>query len=883
MKKVKQWATAGVAAAMAVSLSACGGNKSANESAPVAAVTDSVPAGEYIPLNVEDPIEFAGTNITYQGITIPLGPKAIYLDGSLADETAGRYDYVYNDITEALSAQTLTNGTEQEPMTVYIAPYVYWIDDPEASDTLEKTEGYEVPYGMVVDCEWLSLKGLTQDPDHVVLAGNRGQSHGADGNYTMFRFNNNGTGLQVQNLTIGNYCNVNLDYALKPELNHEKRTSTITQAQLADLSGDRMFAENCNFISRLNLRPINGGERSLYNNCHFESTDDAINGNAVFVGCDFDFYGNRPLAEATKTGSVFLDCTFWCVTLTVETEPVQYFTKRGGAIAAVDCTYQSNFNIPFEIAWTKYPESSLKCYQYNILHNGKPITIAGEGAQETVDMTDTEVLKAYRIESDGKSYYNTYNLLRGNDQWDPLDVKASVTAAGADKIPTMLTLETTEDIIVSGSNEAVISSKVLYFYQTEETGSAVTYTISEKDGAYATLTDHGNGTCTIQGINDKDETKQVMVHAKTPEGLEASLELTVKPSVLEPPSFTKKLTVQKEKEGYLTAEYDLDLGDREDQSVISWYRSQDAAGSSPILVAVSTQDQPKYEYRLTAGDIGSYLTAKVEPKHIRSNPGSAVSAMFPDKITAANVTAHNFHTDFSDFPVVRQTEIKPGYWTVDTFQPADMKDYSGWKGEDTNQPWIYGQTGDGSVGMGIYQGTQGVRLMYTPVAGTYGSMSFKLLADPAKIAGQGFGSAGQYMDLCIKFDTETLTGYGLRIIRTEAASNACTFVLVRYEKGQISYISDEVLSSCYLTGCEITMKAEGTKLTAHVETQTPQLADQAKDGYIHSVDLNGEITESGFGGVSLLHTGTTGSGGWQNTTMLHELDVEWLGENPQNP
>ncbi len=79
------------------------------------------------------------------------------------------------------------------------------------------------------------------------------------------------------------------------------------------------------------------------------------------------------------------------------------------------------------------------------------------------------------------------------------------------------------------------------------------------------------------------------------------------------------------------------------------------------------------------------------------------------------------------------------------------------------------------------------------------------------------------------------------------------------------------------------MKAEGTKLTAHVETQTPQLADQAKDGYNHSVDLSGEITENGFGGVSLLHTGTTGSGGWQNTTMLHELEVEWLGENPQNP
>lgn len=68
--------------------------------------------------------------------------------------------------------------------------------------------------------------------------------------------------------------------------------------------------------------------------------------------------------------------------------------------------------------------------------------------------------------------------------------------------------------------------------------------------------------------------------------------------------------------------------------------------------------------------------------------------------------------------------------------------------------------------------------MYTPVEGTYGDMSLKLVVDPAKTAGQGFGSAGQYMDVLLKFDTSTLTGYGLRIIRTKASSNAVTFVLV---------------------------------------------------------------------------------------------------------
>ena len=54
------------------------------------------------------------------------------------------------------------------------------------------------------------------------------------------------------------------------ELNQAKRTETITQAQLADVSGDKMFADNCNFISRLNLDPINGASRSLYNNCHLK-------------------------------------------------------------------------------------------------------------------------------------------------------------------------------------------------------------------------------------------------------------------------------------------------------------------------------------------------------------------------------------------------------------------------------------------------------------------------------------------------------------------------------------------------------------------------------------------------------------------------------------
>lgn len=836
----------------------------------------------YTPIDSSDPVEFGGTYIKYQGETIQLSETAIYLDGSLSDELAAQYPYVYNDITKALSADALKNGTADKPMTVYVAPYVYWIDDPAATDTVQKTEGYSVPYGMVVNSEYLTIKGLTGNPDNVVLAGNRGQSHASNGNYTMFRFNCSGA-LTVKNITIGNYCSVDLDYPLMSELNQAKRTETITQAQLADVSGDKMFADNCNFISRLNLDPINGASRSLYNNCHFESTDDALNANAVYVGCDFDFYGNRPLYSSYGTGSTFLGCTFNCKILNVEAEPTQFFTKEGGTITAVDCVYNSNLSVPISIGWTKTPSTSLKCYQSNIIHNGQSITIGGEGAKETVDMTGKSVLDAYKVVSGGKTYYNTYNLLKGSDDWDPLGVKDVIKAAGQDTVATQLSITSDVTEIESGKETASIGGTVNYFYGTNDTTQKITYSVSDEDKAYVKLTDNGDGTCKVEGTNNDDAARKVIINASTESGLEAAVGITVKPSKIEAPAFTKAPVITNDGQGSLKVDYSLDLGSREDMSAISWYRCTDAEGSNPILVAVTRNDSPEYTYKLTAGDIGYYIMAKVESKNIRSDYGTPVNTVYDKAIGVKDVRSKNFATDFSNFPNVKQSEIKAGFWTVDYNRPADTESFGKWQGADTEEPWVYGVTGNGCVGAGLYQGTQGSRLMYTPVEGTYGDMSLKLVVDPAKTAGQGFGSAGQYMDVLLKFDTSTLTGYGLRIIRTRDSSNAVTFVLVKYDNGTVTEISDEVIASCYATGCTISLKVEGNKLTAHVETPTEQLADQAAKGYPHVVDLTADIAANSFGGVAIQHTGTTGAGGWQNTTMLHNLDITWEGENNQNP
>ena len=154
-------------------------------------------------------------------------------------------------------------------------------------------------------------------------------------------------------------------------------------------------------------------------------------------------------------------------------------------------------------------------------------------------------------------------------------------------------------------------------------------------------------------------------------------------------------------------------------------------------------------------------------------------------------------------------------------------------------------------------------------------MSLKVKADPAKTACQGFGSTGQYMDFGIKFHTEKLTGYALRVIRVKEASDAVAMALVEYRDGKSRYLTALQMVSCYLAGFCVTVRLEGTTLTATAECDTPQPVCQMEKGYAHELRLETEVSGNQEGGILVWHTGTPGTGGWQNTTMLHSIEVEW--------
>ena len=258
----------------------------------------------------------------------------------------------------------------------------------------------------------------------------------------------------------------------------------------------------------------------------------------------------------------------------------------------------------------------------------------------------------------------------------------------------------------------------------------------------------------------------------------------------------------------------------------------------------------------------------IRPAHSRSTKGE-MTQVVSKLITAKDIKGDNYlETDFSDIYCHTSYGIVPDSWRADGYKPADTAEYH-WTFDSTKPMWEYGKGFNGAVGKGLLQAQRGARLMYTPHEDNYGDMMLTLKVDPTKTAGQGFGSAtGQYMDICLKFDTQTLTGYGLRIIRTTKHAKAVDFYLVEYQNGEVKPISEAVSATCYRTGCTIILSIEGSKLTAHVETTTPKPEDSSLP---HSVDLSAIVPPQPFGGIAIQHTGSCG----ESTTMLHNLKVTW--------
>ncbi len=876
-------------------------------------------------------IRLNGNSISYKGKRIQLDERNFFINSELTEQEKKQCPYVFQSVNEATGH--LTDGTEAEPMTLYIAPGVYWIDNPDDPEVRIPIEG-ETPYGLKINCNGLRLYGLTDDPQDVVLACNRGQTQGAVGNFTMLRIE--GNEVSAENITFGNYCNVDLIYPRNPKLNRPKRMDAIVQAQLVHCRGDKYVIRNCRFISRLNLCPFTGGKRTLFENCHFESTDDALCGTGVYIDCDFTFYSSKPFYATSKTGAVFFNCD-----INVLTEGKQYFTKVGSPVAVIDTRFHADNDTRF-LGWTQVPTENQRNYQYGVSYNGKSYRLHPSNDWITIDMTDKEALQAYLIHYKDKKVYNTYNLLCGDDDWDPMQVKGLISKAEKKQgrrltgIPTLLTVTPVQGEIESSVTDITLKATFTRFGNYASPMQPLTWSVSPEFAKDVELKPLADGSCQVTGRNIDDETKRIVVKATSADGLESASVITVKPKMLEAPKFIRlpeirlfseehvanaaeaatvshsenlpgksyqqkaeltstslpkmehrRLDVTDKKNihtirtdhlqdapfrrGIIRVDYELDLQGRKDESIISWYRCTDAQGSDAVEVATSRRNQPEQSYQLSACDVGYYLLAKVSPKHLRCLPGETKQAITPRAIALADIVPTNrFYTDFQNFATAYQPHILPGFWTVDGYKPADTKDFEWEPKQDGN--WFYGKGNNGaSAHYGLLQGHKGARLLYTPTQKHTEGMKITLQIDPAKTAGQGFGSAtGQYLDICLKFDPQTLSGYGLRIIRTPKNDSAVDFYLIQYQNGVVNCISKAVSASCYLSTCTVKLTAHNGKLTATATSNSTEKRKE-KAGVEKEVHLEANIQPNEFGGVAIQHTGSTGD----SASQLRSLEIIW--------
>lgn len=888
----------------------------------------------YTSLDKTEPITFDGMSVVWQGKSFTLDENTIFLDYRLEESQISHNPYAFNNINDAAAA--LKDGTENKPMMLLTAPGVYWVDDPDDPEIRVPKPGEYFPLGMKIRCDHLYFYGLNNDPDNVVFAVNRGQTQGASGNFTMFSIE--GKGLRSENVTFGNYCNVDLEFFLAPELSRKKRAEAIAQAQLFMYRSKDGVAINTNFISRLNLLPF----AMTYLNCHLESSGHASFFNSVYIGCSIDLY------SLNFASGKFFDCDIYLMPFSNNYKDKEKYRfglldGQGNGLVCVDTRFHRSKDlvdagIPAEISWDRVPQTqTTRSYQHNVTLDGKPYVIqeyATPGA--TVVIPDgSDLLKAYKLIYNGKTYYNVPNILSGFDPFNYTDtIKAAAVADGnpensylnipmtvslllapksnirdnvlPDKavvdgnsgnsnldIPKTLSLLMklkSKITIRSTQTEAVLHYNVLPagYENSTALGEWLFRTKDSSKSQYVRISDNKNGTITVSGTNKTKEAIDVIIVARNTLGIEAAIELTIEPPYIDAPKLVREPVITKPENGSVKLDYELILDGMKDESLITWYRCKDANDSNPLKLSVTRLNNPESAYTLSGGDVGYYLKAVIQPNHMRCDPGNPKTVYSSFKVATEDVKVNRINTDFHNLPTDPQPMILPGTWTLDGYFAPECYD------DEMNPPkpryepdpdsWKFslGQNGAEEY-MGLEQSHMGARLFYMPVGNDFGNMTLKAFFAPKKTSGAGFGSAtDQFMDVFIKFDLASMSGYALRIERLstldvtklgfngDGAVAGCAFSLIRYINGKTIRMTRGVMSSAFLTECLVEMKVVEGKLFASVISNRKNRNGDMYD-YLREVHLDAEINENGFGGTGMLFTGGAGV----NAVKVLRWDTQW--------
>ena len=746
------------------------------------------------------------------------------VDGNLpTDDPANKRFKTLQAAYEAAPA-----GTEENPTVIGIKPNVYFLPGgPPRTPSMHITKNY------------ITFLGLTNNRRAVVLADNRGNQQGAEDNGYILDVN--ADGFTCKNLTIINYCNVDYEYPGDPSKNLTKRSSVITQAVALQAVGDKHVYENVALLGRLDTMFLRT-RRSYFKNVYIEGTDDWLGGGQVSVweNCTLVFPEGQGVMIAVNIA--FFNCRF-------EATNGMRFYKVGfrshlRPSALINCTVPVN-TPEKRVAWMKEQAPSLPNF-YSLTHNvrdtnGKPTKIY-DSAVGSPTFNHSRELSAQELKA-----FNPWNLLRAvpgeePDNWDPAGVRKKYEAAnqGAlvyrialsdgstppDNSPSLFgrTRPKTTFSIRTGKSTATIGANVVPTYATDPTITWSTQSdlieLSQKTGPVIKVT----------GRNTTEQAEWVAINATASNGFYATAWVHVEPAYIDPPTIITNPTLTPPANEQITLNYKLDLGGRQDQSLVTWMISDNATDANTRIVAVSRGNQPLKTLTLTPGYVGKYIKTSLSPKHQISEPGPPITVVSKTPISASQVTTTTISPNFRYFDETPNDSFVNNMWTV-------------------SENWRIESGENLENGYGIHS-TNPAKLFYQRDAKT-GDMTIDLRMRPDKTAGQVFSVPGSpaeegprnlHADIYIKYDPRTGNGYSLRFWRTTQSSTKCMFQFYKITNGIGTPLNDQqMLTGVFKRDTHLTLNVTGTKLTATA-------SNTSDDETLH---LETTIAANHFGGTGM--------------------------------
>ncbi len=739
-------------------------------------------------------------------------------------------------------------GTPDHPTVIGIKPDVYFLrgSDTQASMTITKN--------------YITLLGLTDDRRKVVLADNRGNKEGASNNGYILMVN--ATGFTMMNLTLVNYCNLDYEYPGDPSKNLKARSPVITQAVALQADGDKHVYSHVALLSRLDTTFIRT-TRSYFTHVYIEGTDDFIGGGQVGVWEDSEVYFPTGNGVMSSYGMAFINTVFKA------SRGLEFYKGFRNPVALIHCTMPVN-TPRSPVAWMVW-KAPVRQNVYALTYQTKDAS--GKPAVIYDSIVGAHAFTLSReITAEQARAFNPWNMLRATpdgkvDDWDPAGVREKYANDGSDVFRMSLAAA------VPDAAARPAGSIADPFANTEPPGNAsirtggpgVTLTATvlpqraadsaihwSTDSKLVTLSADAGKSITVTGQNATNHAEYVSVKAEAANGFYVTSHVYVEPAYIDPPTFARKPAIGVPADGKVAVTYALNLGGREDQSIIDWYVCDDAECATRREVAVSRGNVPLRQLTLLPGFADKYVEAGIRPKHNISDPGPETVAISVKPVKAGEINGRVINPNFRNFVETPNTETVSGMWTV-------LGTWTSSVGENLVN------------GYGLRVASIGAQLLYQDDKPT-GDMRLKVVLTPEKTAGQGFGIAGspddnagprnQKADIFIKYDPRTRNGYSLRFWRTIQAADKCMFQLYQIVDGVGHPVSDQQLTGVFKPNTILVFSVDGNRFSVTGSNTT--------DG--ETLSLKATITPNNYGGAGIAWTGSVPFG---NSVVVSQFEITY--------